>query len=213
MLLRHSLLVFPMGAEFCAALNIHRSHTQFWQTSMESWWLPQAPELLHWSAAVTPERSSFGSHLIWEELKEGQDGPAKAFWVIPGLVGEQEKGFYTWYNWYLSQAPLVVTPSLILTEGMWMYNTYILCSCTGCSKIVCPFSPLLKGRPDHFIAAVWNHVFDSHSGCSIEKSYRNSSENWANVRTIKLISCSYFLDVEKCRSPHTVFGLFYSADV
>lgn len=32
------------------------------------------------------------------ELREAQDGPAQAVCVIPGLVGEQEKGWYSWNN-------------------------------------------------------------------------------------------------------------------
>lgn len=57
------------------------------------------------------------------ELREAQDGPAQAVCVIPGLVGEQEKGWYSWNNWYLSQALPAVVPSLILTEDMWTCNT------------------------------------------------------------------------------------------
>lgn len=88
-----------------------RSHSQFWQTSMESGWLPQDPRLLHWSAAVIPERSSFGSHLL------GAGAKRRTGWMCTGILcnpwpgGGAGEGLV-----YLVQLIVLTSTACILTE-------------------------------------------------------------------------------------------------
>lgn len=63
-----------------------------------------------------------------------------------------------------------------------------------------------------FITGMWTTDFDSHSGCCKEKSHWNSSESGKYKRT-RLISCRYFLNVDKRISLHTLYKSHYSADV
>lgn len=210
-----------MGAGFCAALSIYRNHSQFWQvcwsmqTSTESWWLPPDPKLLHWNAAVIPERGSSGSHL----LREGVWGRAERTCTGISLCSPQPGGGVWCVLAYVVRfifSPLVI-PSLTLTEGTWMYNAYTTVAIygIGCREKVCPFSSPLKGRPAYLDSPLLceSTGFDSHSGCCKEKPPWNSSENRVNARRIRLILCSYFLNVDKCRSPHALYKLHYSADV
>lgn len=120
---RHSLLMFSVGAVSCAALSIHRSHSQFWQTPMESRWPPQDPELLHWNAAVILREAKLEATSHKKDLREGQAGPASLFSPQPGGTAEGELAFVIQFMFLTSTTPVI--SSLTLTELTWMHNAYM----------------------------------------------------------------------------------------
>lgn len=60
---------------------------------MESQWLPQDPELLHWNATVTLREAHLEATSYKKDVREGEAGPASLFSPQPGGAAEGELAF------------------------------------------------------------------------------------------------------------------------